>query len=47
MKIILWFVGDKFYGIHILKYERNEARNDIPSIEQSIIDRINKFTLVR
>jgi hypothetical protein len=36
----------KQFLVHILKYEENEAQNNIPSIERSIIDRINRWTFI-
>ena len=36
----------KQFLVHILKYEENEAQNNISSIEGNIIDRINRWTFI-
>ena len=36
---------DRFL-VHLLKYEENEAQNNIPYIERSIIDRIHRWTFI-
>jgi hypothetical protein len=33
--------------VHILKYEGNEALNNIPAMERSIIDRILRWTFMK
>uniref|UniRef100_A0A8R7PFM4 Uncharacterized protein n=1 Tax=Triticum urartu TaxID=4572 RepID=A0A8R7PFM4_TRIUA len=36
----------KQFLVHLLKYEENEAQNNIPYIERSIIDRIYRWTFI-